>query len=66
MPKVKKKIGDLTLNELKTMCKRSPKEGYTFCVTSDCPLYNVCECCFDSLKEKEYEEDLDQEIEVEE
>lgn len=63
---MKKKVGDLTLNELKTMCKRSPKECYTFCVTSHCALHNVCELCFEALKDKEYDEDLDQEIEVEE
>lgn len=62
---MKKKIGDLTLNELKTMCKRSPKEGYTFCINSHCVLYNVCELCFEALRDKEYEEDLEKEIEVE-
>lgn len=63
---MKKKIGDLTLNELRTMCKRGIKEGHTFCIDSNCALYNICELCFEALRDKEYDEDLNQEIEVEE
>ena len=58
---MKKKIGDLTLKEAKTICDSRDKKGYPYC-QNECPLYCICGY-FDEYSETVL---IDQEIEVEE
>lgn len=56
---MKKKIGDLTLKEIKNMCLTKPLAGIN---CNDCPVYELCQCLICNYKN----EDLDKEIEVDE
>lgn len=57
---MKKKIGNLTLKEMRNICADRFKKGFPYC--KDCPIYCVCGLSPDDMKR----EDLDKEIEVEE
>ena len=57
--KNKRKIGDLTLNEMTIICKKQEIDGCHYC--NSCPLVDVCNEPLNTI-----DCELDQEVEVEE
>ncbi len=55
---MKKKIGELTFNEVVSICKKQEKNAFLYC--NHCPLADICNEPFDT-----FDEELNEEIEVE-